>query len=571
MTSIALNHCPRRTIATVGTLLIAAAHLVLSGKVLAGVVTLVTHGFRSGAGDWVAGMSDAAREYPRRTYEYGTTAPVYWLSFDSEGYLHAQKLSGPNFSNNPSGDILLLLDWNPYSGDGSDLIGLGDATSTKLVGPVVANNLVAADFIPGLGVPITRFPIHLIGHSRGGSLVCEIAKRLGERNIVVDHLTLLDPHPVNNDGFDDPIDPIDGTAKQGVYENVLFADAYYQTRGNNLTVPNGTFVSGSFIRWLDQSGITAGGYDNPHSNVHLWYHGTLAVLFPFTTDGTESINAATRSAWYAPVEEQGEHAGYLYSLRGGGNRREVFAAVNQFSGVPRHGLNGFWSTALAIPAANNRSAVTHTTEQRANVLEFNLRGLPNGAVSSFSLGAPLQILATNVGSGLLQAKLSYTFNGAGTCVLKVFADTDENTLNGWAKETQFSLTATGNTPRSLEFGLQSLADGLAAGFCRIGALISSPAGFREYYAPERLFLYPALSLAWTPVQVGNDQGFNFIIRGSRNASYILESSDDLLDWSQVFTSRLSDPGGNEVAGIDAWNSVSRPGQPTQFFRARYLD
>jgi pimeloyl-ACP methyl ester carboxylesterase len=534
------------------------------------VATLITHGFLSGAGDWVTGMSDAAREYPRRTYEYGSAAPVFLLSFDSEGYLHAQKIAGPDFSNNPSGDILLLLDWNPYSGDLRDILGLGDATSTKLVGPVVANNLAAATFIPGLGVPITRFPIHLIGHSRGGSLVCEIAKRLGERNIVVDQLTLLDPHPVNNDGFDDPIAPIDGTAKQGVYENVLFADAYYQTRGN-LTVPNGTFVSGSFIRWLDENGIGAGGYNNPHSNVHLWYHGTLAMQFPLTSDGTHSINTATRAAWYAPVEEQGEHAGYLYSLRGGGNRREVFATLNQFNGVPRHGLNGLWSTVLAIPTADNRSPVTHTTEQRANLLEFNLRGLPSGSVSSFSLGAPLQILATNVGSGPLQAKLGYTFNGVGTCVLKVFADTDENSLNGWTKEAEFSLTATGNTPRSLEFGLQSLTDGLAAGFYRIGTLVSSPSGYREYYAPERLFLFPNLSLTWTPVQVGNDQGFNFTIRGSRNAAYILESSSDLLEWSQVLTSRLSNPGGNEVAGIDAWNSVLRPGQPTQFFRARYFE
>jgi len=517
-------------------------------------------------------MADAAREYPRRVYEYGMSAPLYQLSFDAQGHLKSRKIFGPDPLDNPSGDILLLLDWNPYSGNLSDAFGIGSAASTKLVGPVVADKLMAENFLADLGVPITRFPLHLIGHSRGGSLVCEIAKRLGERNVVVDHLTLIDAHPVNNDGFNDLIDPVDGTARLGIYENVLFADANYQTRGNGLTVPTGTFVSGTFIRWLDDSGIDSGGYGNPHSNAHLWYHGTMALDFPLTSDGTESIGAATRGEWFAPVEKDGAHAGYFYSIRGGGDRREVFASANRFSGVPPHGLNGLWSKALGSTAVDNRTTLSRTSEARANVIEFNLRGLPVLSNSPFALGAPLKILATNIGSGLLQADLTYSFNGqGGGTIVKVFADRDENTFNGWTKEVDFSLPATGNSPMNLEFAIQQLSDGLEAGFYRIGALISSPSGPREYYAPERLFLYPNLTLKGTLTQSGGERGFDFTISGLRANRYVLESSDDLASWTQVSAGQLSSPTGSELVGTDVRSTVTRSGKAEQFFRARYRD
>src|SRR5262245_39153976 len=88
----------------------------------AGIVTLITHGFNSDAGDWVQAMGEVIAEYPRRVFEYGASATTYLLTFDSNGALQQRRLSGSEPSKTASGDIVLLLDWNPYSGDLGDVI-----------------------------------------------------------------------------------------------------------------------------------------------------------------------------------------------------------------------------------------------------------------------------------------------------------------------------------------------------------------------------------------------------------------------------------------------------------------
>src|SRR5437870_2363671 len=81
-------------------------------------------------------------------------------------------------------EIIIRLDW-------SDLAGL-ISTSTVDVANVVADYLLES--------PRTLFlqnPIHLIGHSRGASLMTRLAQRFAQRGIWVDQFTSLDPHPVD--------------------------------------------------------------------------------------------------------------------------------------------------------------------------------------------------------------------------------------------------------------------------------------------------------------------------------------------------------------------------------------
>ena len=46
------------------------------------------------------------------------------------------------------------------------------------------------------GRPLAQLPLHLIGHSRGGSVVTEMARLLGAQGVWVDQVTTLDPRPV---------------------------------------------------------------------------------------------------------------------------------------------------------------------------------------------------------------------------------------------------------------------------------------------------------------------------------------------------------------------------------------
>lgn len=104
-----------------GRSLLAAAAIVLSAnfRVDAGHVTLITHGYNSDTDGWVKGLGEAISQYPRRLRQYAGEVTMYRVAFDSQGAPKAVRLSGPPPDQNPSGDILLLLDWTRTPGPSS--------------------------------------------------------------------------------------------------------------------------------------------------------------------------------------------------------------------------------------------------------------------------------------------------------------------------------------------------------------------------------------------------------------------------------------------------------------------
>lgn len=109
----------------------------------------------------------------------------------------------------------------------------------------------------------TSVPLHLIGHSRGGSVVSRLAYRLGGTGIWVDHVTTLDPQPITTCG----------DFQVGAWENVLFADNYYRDSVSKAGAPPyGEPIVGTYERSLN--GIVTGDGYQCSDLVIPWFNGT---------------------------------------------------------------------------------------------------------------------------------------------------------------------------------------------------------------------------------------------------------------------------------------------------------
>jgi hypothetical protein len=216
-------------------------------------VTVITHGLEGEVTGWVRPLGYAMFGEDATYYQFTITRD------QSQTYVRQVRLGGPSFSESKSGEIVVALDWSQMA----DFAFLASSTE-------VAEALVFVLTMPGYlaelgGHPLVDFPIHLVGHSRGGSVVCESARLLGERGIWVDHLTTLDPHPIEFPYGDGPA---------RVYANVLFADNYYQQLD---FFTYGEEVAGAYNRELTS---LPGAYAKNHSNVHVWYHATADLAVP---------------------------------------------------------------------------------------------------------------------------------------------------------------------------------------------------------------------------------------------------------------------------------------------------
>jgi len=230
-------------------------------------VTIITHGWNptSEAPDWLKEMQK--------------TIALNWLNNEQNfgkivvnAFPYEAKTSSWNFdlTNSYTGEVVIILDWSSVA---NHLYPTGK-TTTRVA------SLIEDMILKGQNgkIPLAELPIHLIGHSRGGSLICELARRLGERGLIIDHLTPLDPHPLTDDDQPNPFDVDD--APVDVYENTVFADCYYQ----RITYPKGQYINGAYNR--EWTSIQGGYYNSSsigetfadHSNIHLMYFGTICCI-----------------------------------------------------------------------------------------------------------------------------------------------------------------------------------------------------------------------------------------------------------------------------------------------------
>ena len=233
-------------------------------------------------------------------------------------------------------------------------------------------------------------PLHFIGYSRGAVVNSEIIQRLGtyfpysggalnpDGTGVVNaqgqrvrdlQMTTIDPHDfyqesLKVDGiipgttiFRDFRDFNEPTVQ--VWDNVTFADNYYQTLANpngRTWTPNGRAIEGADvnIRLDRRTGFTEDSplnpLDSPHIKIFTWYAGTLDLGLDEASSGYEPQRVAnpvydlpgeaavnqlfdstsastTLTPWYSSggniASTEGIGTGWFYSKLGGGNRTTV--------------------------------------------------------------------------------------------------------------------------------------------------------------------------------------------------------------------------------------------------------
>jgi hypothetical protein len=220
----------------------------LEARRLLSGVTLVTHGWQGDSSDlpdWVTTMGGAIAQ------RAGADTAIYLLKIQrtaqADLYNVSLDLIEGDAAGSSDGAVVILLDWADASGV------FFSYTSTTDIASFVAPYFFITDPANGIDHPWAELPIHLIGHSRGGSVVSELAWELGKAGVWIDELSTLDPRPVIDDANVQPP------------ENVLLADNYYQTDGLITGVP----VAGAAN--YDLSGTTWAD----HGAVHDFYQATI--------------------------------------------------------------------------------------------------------------------------------------------------------------------------------------------------------------------------------------------------------------------------------------------------------
>ena len=493
-------------------LMLPAAGLSLIGPIFAGGVTVFTHGFNSDVDGWIIPMADQSTgqsNFP------GTNLTCYVIKItgsDPNYQFAVTRVDNPAGSNpspnqNDSGEIVVKLDWSDVSNDGATN---STDVATQAVEALTTNLTLPDD----LGRPLAELPIHLLGHSRGSSVVSEIARLLGEKGIWVDQMTLWDP-----------VDSTFNDATIGVWENVLFADNYYQTLGEFLD-PQGRPVSGCYNRQLTN---LSGGYTlfpGAHGDVHLWYHGTVE-LGAGAFDGNHTITSGMRSSWYAAAETEGATGGFHYSRIAGGDRLSLATPAGTGTAMIIEGYNGMWDLGAGLSA--NRNSLPAPVDPWPNVIIAR-----RATTGSFKSGDPLP----------LQIHYQSEVTGVGDPTLSILLDPDPNPWNGNEIPVSSQVVAGSGFNSILSISpAPSLPPGTDGTFYVL-TRISEDGRTRQHHLRDPIQINP---LMIPPEIVADSLRFEsgqltFTIVGRAGQEVTVEASSTLDDWVGIATLTLeADP------------------------------
>ena len=300
------------------------ATVVSSSPALAGT-TIITHGFTPVSPDppnWTLTLGRAilaADGDPSDCGAQGSQTP-YGSLFVYDPSTGAWELECG--STTPIGEIVLIYNWSQES-DGFNIGGTqgfaeaaGDALYAALRDPQFPAAFSSVD-------PLAD-PVHFIGHSRGAVVNSDCAERLAAAGIAVDHVTTLDPHPVDGT-LDFPLDLADWLDRAPVtWDNITFADNYWRADGGGVAAVDFDGMSLPTDVDLDIEGGIDGLFDiDPpleHTEVHAWYHGTIDLTANDDGDGTPIDNDLFSDWWGNSGIPDRAATGFYHSAIVGGSR-----------------------------------------------------------------------------------------------------------------------------------------------------------------------------------------------------------------------------------------------------------
>jgi hypothetical protein len=482
-------------------------------------VTIITHGLDGNVDGWITSMAEAIPEYYRFAGTNFTCYEMYFVPSGPNYLLTSTRVSGSPPAVPESGEIIIKLDWRQLAD--------GNSYNTFQIANMVAPALLSTNFIAELGGhALAELPLHLVGHSRGGSLMCELSRLLGTNGVWVDQITTLDPHPLNDPDF-----PLDQFAYSAVdapvhtYANVLFHDNNWQDAGSFVW---GKAVAGAYVRKLTSfSGGYSGGLSSEHSDVHLWYHGTIDTNTPasYVEDSvTITITSAMRTNWWNAYESRGAVAGFNYSLIAGGNRLSPDRPLGAGSPAIVEGFNSLWD--LGAGTLSNRTTLTTNFGNWPNLIRLN-RTATNAVVQGQS--TPLRLY------------YQWARPVASNALVSLYLDDDSNPLNtNQVLIKELALPGTGASAVGLLVtNVVLYSSNAPPGGHNLFARISGAGRTRFLYAPETLAVVALLQPPVLDITRPGGSQFQVGVNGLAGQTVVLQNSTNLQFWLPLATNTLT--------------------------------